>query len=155
MTLNFDTDQPVVGLSRQRALIQAVLGASSADETRWLEWKSRLDVSRAEGPFAVSKAILGFANMMPDVAAQWAGGHAYLPIGVEEEALHGVATHDIEKVDAWLRRYIGEFDRYRFTYVPFDTGEGTRRIMLVDVFPPRWGDSIHTLRKNYEKGGFA
>ncbi len=25
---------------------------------------------------------------MPDVAAQWAGGHAYLLVGVEEEALH-------------------------------------------------------------------
>ncbi|MET9083264.1 hypothetical protein ABZX77_15450 [Streptomyces sp. NPDC004237] len=151
MTLNFDTDQSIVGLSRQRALIQAVLGASSADETRWLEWKSRLDVSRPEGAFAVSKAILGFANRMPDVAGQWAEGHAYLLVGVEEQMLHGVPTHDVEKVDAWLRRYIGGFDRYQFTYVPFDNGEGTRHVMLVDVYPPRWGDPIHTLRKNYDK----
>ncbi|MFJ9893445.1 helix-turn-helix domain-containing protein [Streptomyces sp. NPDC091280] len=151
MTLNFDTDQPVVGLGRQRALIQAVLEASSADETRWLEWKSRLDVSKSEGAFAVSKAILGFANRMPDAAAQWAEGHAYLLVGVEEKVLHGVPTHDVEKVDSWLRRYIGGFDRYQFTYVPFDNGEGTRHVMLVDVFPPRWGDPIHTLRKNYDK----
>ncbi|MFD7599758.1 helix-turn-helix domain-containing protein [Streptomyces mirabilis] len=151
MTLNFDTDQPVVGLGRQRALIQAVLEASSADETRWLEWKSRLDVSKPEGAFAVSKAILGFANRMPDAAAQWAEGHAYLLVGVEEKVLHGVPTHDVEKVDSWLRRYIGEFDRYQFTYVPFGNGEGTRHVMLVDVFPPRWGDPIHTLRKNYDK----
>ncbi len=39
MTLNFDADQPVVGLKKQRALIEAVLDAGSADETRWLEWK--------------------------------------------------------------------------------------------------------------------
>lgn len=82
------------------------------DETRWLEWKSRLDVSKAEGAFAVSKAILGFANRMPDLAAQWAEGHAYLLVGVEEEAVHGITRHDIEKVDAWLARYIGDFDRY-------------------------------------------
>ncbi|MGW1093204.1 hypothetical protein ACWD4L_45280 [Streptomyces sp. NPDC002596] len=151
MTLNFEADQPVVGLKRQQALIKAVLGASSADETRWLEWKSHLDVSKAAGAFAVSKAILGFANRMPDVAAQWAEGHAYLLVGVEEEALQGVTTYDIEKVDAWLGRYLGGFDRYQFTYVPFDTGEGTRHVMLVDVFPPRWGDAIHTLRKEYEK----
>ncbi|MFF4145166.1 hypothetical protein ACFY0A_28090 [Streptomyces sp. NPDC001698] len=150
MTLNFEADQPVVGLKRQQALIKAVLGASSADETRWLEWKSHLDVSKAEGAFAVSKAILGFANRMPDVAAHWAEGHAYLLVGVEEEALHGVTTHDIEKVDAWLGRYIGDFDRYQFTYVPFANGEGTRHVMLVDVFPPRWGDPLHTLRKAHQ-----
>ncbi|MFF2126557.1 hypothetical protein ACFVW1_14350 [Streptomyces olivochromogenes] len=97
MTLNFEADQPVVGLKRQQALIRAVLGATSADETRWLEWKSRHDVSKAEGAFAVSKAILEFANRMPDVEAQWAEGHACLLVGVEEEPLHGVTTYDIEK----------------------------------------------------------
>ncbi|MFJ1733061.1 hypothetical protein [Streptomyces sp. NPDC088254] len=150
MTLNFDADQPVVGLKRQKALIEAVLSASNADETRWLEWKSHHDVSKPEGAFAVSKAILGFANRMPDVAAQWAEGHAYLLVGVEEEALQGVTRHDIEKVDAWLGRYIGDFDRYQFTYVPFDNGEGPRHVMLVDVFPPRWGDPVHPLRKEYQ-----
>ncbi|MFJ1601574.1 helix-turn-helix domain-containing protein [Streptomyces sp. NPDC088261] len=150
MTLNFETDELVVGLKRQRALIKAVLGASSADESCWLEWKSRLDVSKAEGAFSISKAILGFANRMPDVAAQWAEGHAYLLVGVDEEALHGVQTYDIEKVDPWLRRYLGVFNRYQMTYVPFDSGEGTRHVMLVDIFPPRWGDPLYTLRKEYQ-----
>jgi hypothetical protein len=135
MTLDFRTDEPVVGLAQQRELIQAVLNASSADETRWLEWKSQLDVSKPEGAFAVAKAILGFANRMPDVAEQWADGHAYLLVGAEEGGVRGVPTHDIEKVDAWLGRYLGEFGRYQFTYVPFDNGEGTRHVMLVDVFP--------------------
>lgn len=151
MTLNFRTEEPVVGLARQRELVHAVLEASSADETRWLEWKSQLDVSKAAGAFAVSKAILGFANRMPDVAEQWAGGHAYLLVGAEEGALHGVATYDIEKVDAWLGRYLGNFDRYQFTYVPLDTDDGKRHVMLVDVSPPRWGDPIHPLRQAYDK----
>ncbi|WP_219807485.1 helix-turn-helix domain-containing protein, partial [Streptomyces sp. SM14] len=140
--LDFTADEPVVGLARQRELIRAVLNASSADETRWLEWKSQHDVAKPEGAFAVSKAILGFANRMPDVAAQWAGGHAYLLVGVDEQAVHGVPTHDVEKVDSWLKRYLGEFSRYQFTYVPMDTGEGKRHIMLVDVFPPLWGDPL-------------
>ncbi|MGW8863346.1 AlbA family DNA-binding domain-containing protein [[Kitasatospora] papulosa] len=151
MTLNIDTEQPVLGPRNQRALIKAVLAASNADETRWLEWKSSLDLSKPEGAFAVSKAILGFANRMPDVAEQWAGGHAYLLVGVEEGALHGIEMHDIEKVDAWLTRYIGDFDRYQFTYVPIDEGDGLKQVMLVDVFPPRWGDPIHPLRKDYDK----
>ncbi|MEW1724745.1 hypothetical protein [Streptomyces sp. NPDC093109] len=149
MTLDFNADEPVVGLARQRELIRAVLGASSADETRWLEWKSHHDVSKPEGAFAVSKAILGFANRIPDVAEQWAGGHAYLLVGVDEDAIHGVPTHDIEKVDVWLRRYLGDFSRYQFTYVPMDIDEGRRHVMLVDVFPPRWGDLIHPLQKEF------
>ncbi|MFD9339562.1 helix-turn-helix domain-containing protein [Streptomyces sp. NPDC060028] len=139
-------------MRRQQALIEAVLGATSADETRWLEWKSSLDVSKPEGAFSVARAILGFANRMPDVASQWAGGHAYLLVGVEENALHGVSTHDVEKVDPWIARYVGDdFDRYQFTYVPYDNGDGTRHVMLVDVFPPKWGDPIHPLRKMHEK----
>ncbi|MEU9418429.1 hypothetical protein [Streptomyces sp. NPDC048272] len=150
MTLDFNADEPVVGLARQRELIRAVLGASSADETRWLEWKSQHDVSKSAGAFAVSKAILGFANRMPDVAEQWAGGHAYLLVGVDEEAIHGVPPHDVEKVDGWLGRYLGDFSRYGFTYVPMDTDAGRRHVMLVDISPPRWGDLIHPLHKEYE-----
>ncbi|WP_405533729.1 hypothetical protein OG592_41655 (plasmid) [Streptomyces avidinii] len=105
---DFEEDQPVVGLRRQQALIRAVLGATSADESRWLEWKSDLDVSKPDGAFGVARAILGFANRMPDVATRWAGGHAYLLVGVEEGALHGVTTHDVEKVDPWIARYLGE-----------------------------------------------
>ncbi|MFD8958963.1 helix-turn-helix domain-containing protein [Streptomyces anulatus] len=149
MTLDFRADEPVVGLARQRQLIEAVLNASSADETRWLEWKSHLDVSKPEAAFAVAKAILGFANRMPDVAKQWTEGHAYLLVGVQENEVQGVPPHDIEKVDPWLGRYLGDFGRYQFTYVPFDNGEGTRHVMLVDVFPPRWGDPVHTLHKEF------
>ncbi|RSS97487.1 ATP-binding protein [Streptomyces sp. WAC02707] len=150
MTLDFRADEPVVGLARQRELIQAVLDASSADETRWLEWKSCLDLSKAEGAFAVSKAILGFANRMPDVAEQWAEGHAYLLVGVEENVVHGVTKYDSTEIDAWLGRYLGDFGRYQPTYVPFDNGEGLRDVLLIDVFPPRWGDPIHPLRKNHQ-----
>lgn len=147
MTLNFDAEQPVVGLRSQQALIKAVLAASSADESRWLEWKSGLDVSKPAGAFAVARTILGFANRMPDVAVQWAGGHAYMLVGVEEGELNGVTPHDVEKVDPWLARYLGDFDRYQFTYVPYDNRDGPRQVMLVDVSPPRWGDPIYPLCK--------
>ncbi|MGW4102322.1 hypothetical protein [Streptomyces sp. NPDC004976] len=108
-------------------------------------------MAKAAGAFAVSKAILGFANRMPDVAEQWAGGHAYLLVGVEKGVLHGVERYDIADVDAWLGRYLGNFDRYQFTYVPVESGDGKCHVMLVDVSPPRWGDPIHPLRQAYDK----
>lgn len=87
-----------MALLRDRPTGSQAEKTASADQSRsrWLEWKSRLDVAKAEGTFAVPKAILGFANWMPDVAAQWAEGHGYLLVGVEDEALHGVTTDDIE-----------------------------------------------------------
>ncbi|WP_327111106.1 ATP-binding protein [Streptomyces sp. NBC_01341] len=135
VTLDFNEDEPAVGLARQRELIRAVLNASSADETRWLEWKSQHGVSKAAGAFAVSKAILGFANRIPDGAEQWAGGHVYLLVGVDDDAVHGVPTHDAERADSWLRRNLGEFSRYQFTCVPMETDEGKRYVMLADVSP--------------------
>ncbi|MFD5566279.1 hypothetical protein [Kitasatospora griseola] len=76
MALDFDSSRAVMGLRDQQRLLQAVLGASDADEQRWLEWKSSLDLTSAHGAFTTAKAILGFANRMPDVSAQWAQGHA-------------------------------------------------------------------------------
>ncbi|MFD9123574.1 hypothetical protein [Kitasatospora sp. NPDC059571] len=109
MVLDFDSSRAVVGLRGQRRLIRAVLGARAADERRWLEWKSALDLSTAHGAFTAAKAILGFANRMPDIAAQWAQGHAYLLVGVGPQDLNGVAQADIEKVDPWLARYLDGF----------------------------------------------
>ncbi|MEV7121143.1 hypothetical protein [Kitasatospora griseola] len=151
MALDFDSSRAVMGLRDQQRLLQAVLGASDADEQRWLEWKSSLDLTSAHGAFTTAKAILGFANRMPDVAVQWAQGHAYLLVGIEPGNACGVPRIDIEKLDPKLARYLGDFERYQLTYVPFDTGQGTVDVLFVDVAPPSWGDLIHPLRKDYDK----
>ncbi|MFJ4006981.1 helix-turn-helix domain-containing protein [Streptomyces sp. NPDC090023] len=150
MALDFDSSRAVVGLTEQQGLIRAVLGASAADETLWVEWKSDLDLLTAPGAFHVARAILGFANRMPDVADQWAEGHAYVLVGVEEGQLHGTAEIDVVKVHPKLTQYTGEGPRFQYTYVPFDAGQGVRNVLFVDVAPPRWGDPIHPLRKPYE-----
>jgi hypothetical protein len=43
----------------QAALVQAVLAADWTDETHWLEWKSRLDLTAAEGRFTVAGRFSG------------------------------------------------------------------------------------------------
>ncbi|WP_327722144.1 hypothetical protein OG381_47230 [Streptomyces sp. NBC_00490] len=147
--LDFDSSRAVVGLLERQLLIKAVLSASAADETQWLEWKSSLEMDKAHGQFTVAKAILGFANRMPDVASRWTEGHAYLLVGVEPGNLCGTPQHDGANLFPWLSKYAGEAVRFDVTYVPFDAGSGTAHVMFVDVVPPRWGDPLHTLQKTY------
>ncbi|MFI1441823.1 helix-turn-helix domain-containing protein [Streptomyces fructofermentans] len=149
--LDFDSSRAVVGLPERQLLIRAVLSASAADETQWLEWKSSLDMDKAHGQFTVAKGILGFANRMPDVASRWAEGHAYLLVGVEPGNLCGTPQHDGANLFPWINKYAGESVRYDATYVPFDAGSGVEQVLFVDVSPPQWGDSIHALQKTYQE----
>jgi hypothetical protein len=70
MPLHIDTAAAIRRPADQAALVQAVLTADGTDETYWLEWKSRLDLTAAEGRFTVAKVILGLANRHPDYAAR-------------------------------------------------------------------------------------
>ena len=58
-------------------LVAAIHGSRpEAQETNWLEWKSTLNLSVAAGKFAVTKAVLGFANRSVDDARPHCGGVA-------------------------------------------------------------------------------
>ncbi|MDQ1033586.1 hypothetical protein QFZ75_000002 [Streptomyces sp. V3I8] len=148
--LDFDSSRAVMGLPERQRLIGAVLGASAADETQWLEWKSSLEIPKAHGQFTVAKGILGFANRMPDTARRWAEGHAYLLVGVEPSNLCGTPQHDGADLFPWIHKYTGESVRFDATYVPFDAGSGTKKVLFIDVAPPQWGDPIHPLQKDYD-----
>ncbi|MFD1938386.1 hypothetical protein ACFSKW_43620 [Nonomuraea mangrovi] len=59
-----------------------------------LEWKSTLELDKKTGWHHIARAIVGFANRMPDIAAAYAEGRAYLVVGIEPgnqplEALSG------------------------------------------------------------------
>ncbi|NRQ32088.1 hypothetical protein HII36_09590 [Nonomuraea sp. NN258] len=73
MALDFDTRTAPRNHAELKKLVQAVRSASKADETFWLEWKSDLDLNPADkvdksGRAHVARAIIGFANRMPDTA---------------------------------------------------------------------------------------
>ncbi|QTU47411.1 hypothetical protein F3K20_23630 [Streptomyces scabiei] len=85
------------------------------------------------------------------MAEQWAEGHAYVLVGVEEGHLHGTAEVDVVRLHPKLTQFTGEGPRFQYTYVPCDAGHGVRQVLFVDVAPPRWGDPIHPLRKEYDR----
>jgi hypothetical protein len=129
-----------------RRLAGLVRKAGDNDETRWLEWKSSLDLAGANGTKHIAKQILGFANREPAVAVRWAQGHAYIVIGASPGRLEGVTPVDPERLVSQITPYVGS----RITWTPeYVTVEGTE-VLIIIVDPPRRGDPIHALRKDLE-----
>lgn len=144
-TRRFDTPERLV------ALIRAVLVAHETDEKVWLEWKGPLDLSVSAGQFNLARQILGFANRMPDVAAPWAEGHAYVVVGAEPGGTPGgMAPTDPAVLENRLRAWVGpgsQGPRWHGSYVTVDGGS----VLVVEVDVPRWGDPIYPLRKEHER----
>ncbi|MFI6499901.1 helix-turn-helix domain-containing protein [Nonomuraea typhae] len=151
MALNFDTKTAPVRPTELVALAEAVYGASAADESVWLEWKSALELSKKLGCHHIARAIVGFANRMPDVAVAHAEGRAYLVVGIAPGELPGVDPVDIVVLDQGLAPYLGKQPlRWRATYVPVTRGGRTAQVLIVEVDPPRWGDEIFCMCKEYD-----
>ncbi|GAA3821453.1 hypothetical protein GCM10022226_47240 [Sphaerisporangium flaviroseum] len=152
MALNFDISKAPSRPSELVALADAVFDASDADESVWLEWKSTLDLKKKQGWWHLARAIIGFANRMPDVAARFAEGRAYLVVGVSPGVLPGMPSIDVVDLDQGLTPYLGKEEppRWRATYVPLTRGDVTAQVLIVDVDPPRWGDPIYCMHKESE-----
>ena len=117
-------------------------------ETDWLEWKSALDLNKAEARFGLSKPILGMANRDPGLPGRNRGGYGYVLVGVEPGAMPGTDQFDPAKLHDWIDPYIGATGpAWRPRYIQVDD----TTILAIEVDPPRDGDSIHTLRKTFEK----
>lgn len=129
--------------SDRQALVEYIEATANLQETAWLEWKSAYDLTTASGQASTAKHIIGFANRMPDVAARYADGHAYLLLGVEPGMFHGMPVHDSADIENWLSPYVGADIVYDLDYVT--AGGVTTLLFIVD--PPKWGDNIHSLRK--------
>ncbi|GAA4102968.1 AlbA family DNA-binding domain-containing protein [Nonomuraea soli] len=150
MALNFDHRSAPIRPSQLLALAEAIHGAGPADESVWLEWKSTLALNSKAGCHHIARAIVGFANRMPDVASGYTEGHAYLVVGVEPGNLVGVEPIDVVDLDQGLAPYLGDQPlRWRPTYVSITRGDRTAHVLIVDVEPPRWGDEIFCLCKEY------
>lgn len=151
MPLDIDPAQRFDTAERVVALVRAVLGAEESDEKVWLEWKGPLDLSGAAGQYNLTRQILGFANRMPEVAAPWAEGHAYVVIGAQPGGTPGgMAVMDPAVLENRLRGWVGtgsQGPRWHGSYVTVDGGS----VLVVEVDPPRWGDPVYPLRKAYER----
>ena len=117
-------------------------------ETDWLEWKSALDLNIAEARFGLSKPILGMANRDPGLPGRNRGGYGYVLVGVEPGAMPGTDQFDPAKLHDWIDPYIGATGpAWRPRYIQVDD----TTILAIEVDPPRDGDSIHTLKKTYDR----
>src|ERR1700733_7766983 len=147
MSLGLGTSKAVRGRHGRLGLVTAVRDAlASEQETNWLKWKGAPRLTARETEATIAKAVIGFANRAPDVAARAMEGCAYLLVGVEPGGnLSGVVPIDQAKLEAGVAVYVGQHVDWDAAYVEL---EG-KSVVVVTVEPPRWGDPIRCFRKAY------
>ena len=129
-----------------RSLAKEVRDGVTDTETDWLEWKRGLDLTAPEERFKASKQILGMANRVPGLARRNCGGCGYVLLGVEQGALRGTDWLDPAQLHDWIDPYIGATGpAWQPRYIDVDN----TTILVLEVEPPRPGDSIHSLKKPY------
>lgn len=147
MTIDIDVREAMRRPSELVALVEAIVAADAEDEATWVEWKSKLTLGVAADNFEVAKAVLSFANRLPDAAAQVCGGLAYVVVGAEAGGAVGVEPLDSAVIDDHLTKYLGtDGPVWSPHYV---TVEGVKVLVIV-VEAPQWGDRMHTLRKPFD-----
>jgi hypothetical protein len=148
MTLNIDPTRAPRRPTELQDLVGAALLADPADETDWIEWKSFRPLTTAEGRADAARHILGFANRHPDRAARDLEGCGYLLIGVQPGRLFGTDRIDPAELEAGLRLYLGDAGpQWSFHNVSY---QGSH-VALFLVEPPRWGDPIYCLGRDFAK----
>ncbi|MCV7218508.1 hypothetical protein H7J51_24925 [Mycobacterium crocinum] len=142
---NIDKSRALRTEDELRALVDAIHSSPpNTQETNWLEWKSTLDLGTPEGRFAVSKAILGFANRSPAQAQLAMEGVAYMVVGVEPGSAAGVPAFDHATLGQRIKTY-ADGPRWTPHYIGFSGVE----VLVIVIEPPRSGDPMHSLQKTY------
>ncbi len=146
--LSLDTSRAPGRPAEVLALVRAIEAAEPSDESSWLEWKSTLDFGSGKGARVhVARAILGFANRMPEDAARHMEGHGYLVVGAEPGSIQGIPALDPVELDDQVTPFIGSAGpRWQPHFLSVDG----KTVLVVVVDPPRWGDPICTVRKSSE-----
>ena len=133
-----------------QSLTKEIHEGIAGSETDWLEWKSALDLARAEARFQLSRQILGMANRDPVLPGRNCGGYGYVLVGVEPGAMRGTDRFDPAELHDWIDPYIGATGpAWRPRYILVDD----TTVLAIEVEPPRDGDSIRTLRKTFGNFG--
>lgn len=146
MAISVDTSRPLRRPLELAGLVEAVENALPSDESSWIEWKSQLDLTAPVGAFKVARAILSFANRMPDAAARYCGGTAYFILGAEPGNIPGTVEIDPADLDQALVKYLGSDGPL---WSPHYVKHGETTVLVIVVESPAWGDPIHTLRKTF------
>jgi hypothetical protein len=138
------------GTSGWLALANHALALGDLSEVDYLELKSALSFierqDRKRSAVLLSRAILGMANRMPDLAEKHLGGAGVVLIGIDQQTVVGAEQVDGAVLRDAVEPYVGE-DGPRWDHQFINHRDGL--ILAVIVDPPQWGDSIHACRKDY------
>ena len=136
------------------ALVNHALSLGDLSEVDYLELKGALSFTerpdRKRSAVVLSRAILGMANRMPELAEKHLNGSGVVLVGIDQRQTLVAA----ESVDAAVLRdlvepYVGE-DGPRWDHQFIDHPDGL--VLAVIVEAPQWGDGIHACRKDYSDG---
>lgn len=149
--MDADLSRLPAGTGGWRALVEHALSLGDLAEVDYLELKGPLSfgnrTDRKRSAVVLSRAILGMANRMPDLAAKHLGGSGVVFIGIDKSrTIVGTDEVDGAVLCDVLDPYVGE-DGPRWDHQFIDHSDGL--ILAVVVDPPRWGDRIHACRKSY------
>ena len=148
MPLIIDSSRALRSPQDVAGLVQAVLAASPNDESDWVEWKNGLLLRDKEARVEIARHILGMANRRPEEAARHTEGCGYVVVGAEPGCCGGVVETDPADLDAGIQPYLGsDGPRWGMQYVLSQTNS----VLVITVEPPRRGDRIFTLQKEYRK----
>lgn len=146
MALPFDTGLAPQTAAELQPLAEAILQADPTDESDWLEWKQRLDLSEKQYQFELAKHILGFANRPVQSASLHCRGFAYMFIGIEPQSVTGVDTLDPAQLVDAINTYVGsDGPIWKHHYLRLQNHD----VLAIVVQPPKPGDLFHVLKKGY------
>ncbi len=146
MAITIDTSRALRRPLELVMLVEAIVKAGPADETFWIEWKSELDLTKPLGAFKAARAILSFANRMPNTAATICEGLSYLIVGAEAGSSAGTPALDAADLEQALIKYLGSDGP---VWSPTHVTVQGKNVLVIVIEPPGWGDPPHTLRQTY------
>ncbi|MGH3976957.1 MAG: hypothetical protein ACRDS9_27105 [Pseudonocardiaceae bacterium] len=133
------------------ALVNHALALGDLSEVDYLELKGALSFTerqdRKRSAVVVSRAILGMANRMPDLAEKHLGGAGVVFVGIDQsQTLVGAESVDAAVLRDLVEQYVGE-NGPTWDHQFINHADGLVLAVIVDA--PKWGDRIHACRKDY------
>ncbi|MEU8507136.1 ATP-binding protein [Streptomyces brevispora] len=148
MALNIDYSKAFRTPLQLKSLVEAVAVAGEHDESDWIEWKSTYNLSEKQTKSTLARHILAMANRSVEKSAQTAGGCGYILVGVEPGSVSGVSTIDLADLESGVRPYLGPQGP---EWIPSYVAVAGEEVLVISVDPPKDGDPIHTLHKDFDR----
>ena len=149
--MHVDLSRLPAGTGGWIALVNHALALGDLSEVDYLELKGALSFTgrqdRRRSAVVVSRAILGMANRMPDLAEKHLSGSGVVFVGIDQsQTLVGAVAVDAAVLRDLVEQYVGE-DGPTWDHQFINHTDGLVLAVIVDA--PQWGDRIHACRKDY------